>query len=104
MAEMGQSETPNHVRSHGGFPRKRSPGAGDGCIAKYDTSYRPGDNLFTNSALAIDAATGRIKWFHQYTPNDSMDYDEIGTHILIDGKVNGEDRKLQRWRQLPSTM
>jgi alcohol dehydrogenase (cytochrome c) len=61
---------------------------------KYDTSYRPGDNLFTNSALALDAATGRIKWFHQYTPNDSMDYDEIGTHILIDGKVNGEDRKL----------
>jgi alcohol dehydrogenase (cytochrome c) len=61
---------------------------------KYDTSYRPGDNLFTNSALAIDAATGRIKWFHQYTPNDSMDYDEIGTHILIDRKVNGEDRKL----------
>jgi alcohol dehydrogenase (cytochrome c) len=61
---------------------------------KYDTSYRPGDNLFTNSALALDAATGRIKWFHQYTPNDSMDYDEIGTHILIDGKVSGEDRKL----------
>jgi alcohol dehydrogenase (cytochrome c) len=61
---------------------------------KYDTSYRPGDNLFTNSALALDAATGRIKWFHQYTPNDSMDYDEIGTHILIDGKVAGEDRKL----------
>src|SRR5580700_9881342 len=61
---------------------------------KYDTSYRPGDNLFTNSALALDAATGRIKWFHQYTPNDSMDYDEVGTHILIDGKVDGEDRKL----------
>jgi alcohol dehydrogenase (cytochrome c) len=61
---------------------------------KYDTSYRPGDNLFTNSALALDAATGKIKWFHQYTPNDSMDYDEIGTHILIDGKVGGEDRKL----------
>jgi alcohol dehydrogenase (cytochrome c) len=38
---------------------------------KYDTSYRPGDNLFTNSALALDAATGRIKWFHQYTPNET---------------------------------
>ncbi len=61
---------------------------------KYDSSYRPGDNLYTNSALAIDAATGRIRWFHQYTPNDTMDYDETGTHILIDGKVNGEDRKL----------
>jgi alcohol dehydrogenase (cytochrome c) len=61
---------------------------------KYDSSYRPGDNLFTNSALAIDTATGKIRWYHQYTPNDTMDYDETGTHILIDGKVNGEDRKL----------
>jgi len=61
---------------------------------KYDSSYRPGDNLYTNSALAIDAATGKLRWFHQYTPNDSMDYDETGTHILIDTKVNGEDRKL----------
>src|SRR5262252_3481577 len=32
---------------------------------KYDSSYRPGDNLYTNSALALDAATGRIRWFHQ---------------------------------------
>ncbi len=61
---------------------------------KYNSSYRPGDNLYTNSALAIDAATGKVKWFHQYTPNDTMDYDETGTHILIDAKVNGEDRKV----------
>jgi alcohol dehydrogenase (cytochrome c) len=61
---------------------------------KYDSSYRPGDNLFTNSALAIDAATGKLRWYHQYTPNDTMDYDETGTHILIDRKVDGEDRKL----------
>ena len=61
---------------------------------KYDSSYRPGDNLYTNSALAIDAATGKIRWYHQYTPNDTMDYDETGSHILIDTKVNGEDRKI----------
>ena len=61
---------------------------------KYDSSYRPGDNLHTNSALAIDAATGKIVWFHQYTPNDTMDYDETGTHIIIDAKVNGEERKI----------
>jgi alcohol dehydrogenase (cytochrome c) len=63
-------------------------------VPGYDASYRPGDNLYTNSALAFDAATGRIKWFHQYTPNDTRDYDETGSHIIIDGKVNGEDRKL----------
>ncbi len=61
---------------------------------KYDSSYRPGDNLYTNSALAIDAATGRIKWHHQYTPNDTMDFDETGTHVLIDTAVNGENRKI----------
>ena len=66
---------------------------------KYDSSYRPGDNLYTNSALAIDAATGKIRWYHQYTPNDTMDYDETGTHILIDTKVNGEDRKTRRPRR-----
>jgi alcohol dehydrogenase (cytochrome c) len=60
---------------------------------KYDSSYRPGDNLYTNSALALDAATGKLRWYHQYTPNDTMDYDESGSHILIDTKVNGEDRK-----------
>src|SRR5207244_11216772 len=37
---------------------------------KYDSSYRPGDNLYTNSALAIDAATGKIKWHHQYTRSE----------------------------------
>jgi alcohol dehydrogenase (cytochrome c) len=63
-------------------------------VPKYDSSYRPGDNLYTSSALAIDAATGTFKWHFQYTPNDNRDYDETGTHIIIDTKVNGEDRKI----------
>src|SRR5438270_2159489 len=63
-------------------------------VPGYDAQYRPGDNLYTSSALAFDAATGKISWWHQYTPNDNRDYDETGTHILIDTKVNGEDRKL----------
>ena len=54
----------------------------------------PATISITNSALALDAATGKIAGIHQYTPNDTMDYDETGTHILIDGKVDGEDRKL----------
>ncbi len=61
---------------------------------KYDSSWRPGDNLHTNSALAIDAATGKIKWAFQYTPNDTMDFDEAGSHILIDSRFGGDDRKL----------
>src|SRR5215216_5087264 len=63
-------------------------------VPGYDAAYRPGDNLYTSSAIAFDAATGKIVWWHQYTPNDNRDYDETGTHILIDTKVNGEDRKI----------
>jgi alcohol dehydrogenase (cytochrome c) len=60
----------------------------------FDNAYRPGDNLYTNSVLAMNADTGDIKWYFQYTPNDAWDFDEVGTHILIDGKINGEDRKM----------
>ena len=61
---------------------------------RYDSAYRPGDNLFTNSSVAFDAATGKIQWYFQHTANDNRDYDSAGPQILIDGKVNGEDRKL----------
>jgi alcohol dehydrogenase (cytochrome c) len=63
-------------------------------VPGYDSSFRPGDNLYTSSAIAFDAASGKITWHFQYTPNDNRDYDETGAHILIDTKVNGEDRKL----------
>jgi len=63
-------------------------------VPGYDSSYRPGDNLYTNSAIAFDGATGKITWWHQYTPNDNKDYDEAGSHILIDTKIDGEDRKI----------
>src|SRR5262249_49637129 len=54
---------------------------------------RPGDNLYTNSAVALDIETGKLAWHFQYTPNDSWDYDEIGIHMLYDTAINGENRK-----------
>jgi alcohol dehydrogenase (cytochrome c) len=60
----------------------------------YDPEFRPGDNKWAASVLALDPADGRIKWGFQYTPNDPYDYDEISEHPIIDAKVNGEDRKL----------
>jgi alcohol dehydrogenase (cytochrome c) len=45
---------------------------------------RPGDNLYTASTIAIDVATGAIKGHHQYSPNESWDWDEVSPPILVD--------------------
>ena len=63
-------------------------------VPMFDPEYRPGDNLYSNSTVALDADTGELKWHFQYTPGDYLDYDEVGTHLLLDTKVNGEDRKV----------
>jgi len=60
----------------------------------WDAEYRPGDNKWASSVLAISPSDGKIKWGFQYTPNDPYDFDEISEHPIINGKVNGEDRKL----------
>jgi len=54
---------------------------------------RPGDNLYTSSTLAIDVATGAIKGYHQYHPNDSWDWDEVSPPILVDYQRNGKTIK-----------
>jgi alcohol dehydrogenase (cytochrome c) len=54
---------------------------------------RPGDNLFTASTLAIDAATGSIKGHFQYNPNESWDWDEVSPPILVDFTRQGRTVK-----------
>jgi alcohol dehydrogenase (cytochrome c) len=54
---------------------------------------RPGDNLYTSSTIAIDVATGAIKGYHQYHPNDSWDWDEVSPPILVDFQRNGKTIK-----------
>jgi alcohol dehydrogenase (cytochrome c) len=60
----------------------------------YDPEFRPGDNLYTNSVVALDVATGQRKWHFQYTPNDSWDYDEAGVFMLYDTELGGRMRKV----------
>ena len=50
----------------------------------FDPSIRKGDNLYSNSTIALDAATGKLKYFFQYTPNDAWDYDGNNEVILVD--------------------
>ena len=60
----------------------------------YDAEFRPGDNLYTDSVVALDVATGERAWHFQYTPNDSWDYDEVGIHMLYDITIDGRLRKI----------
>ena len=50
----------------------------------WDHEYRPGDNLYTDSTLGLDADTGKIKWHFQHTPNDPFDYDSVSENLLVD--------------------
>jgi alcohol dehydrogenase (cytochrome c) len=63
-------------------------------VPMFDPEFRPGDNLYTNSALAFNVDDGSIAWYFQYTPNESWDYDEIGVHQLINAEVDGQMRTL----------
>jgi len=60
----------------------------------WDSQYRPGDNLYTDSSLALDPDTGKIKWHYQHTPNDDYDYDSVAENVLVDAQVNGRPMKL----------
>jgi alcohol dehydrogenase (cytochrome c) len=63
-------------------------------VPQYDPQARPGDNLYTDSAIALNIDTGKLAWYYQYTPNDSWDYDEVGVHMLYDTIINGQMRKV----------
>ena len=55
---------------------------------------RPGDNLFTGSVVAVNAATGKMVWYFQTSPHDTHDWDSTQTAVLIDDAVDGKPRKL----------
>ena len=60
----------------------------------WDNEYRPGDNLYTDSSLALDADTGKIKWHFQHTPNDPFDFDSVSENILVDVPGKSGPQKL----------
>jgi alcohol dehydrogenase (cytochrome c) len=63
----------------------------------WNPSVRPGDNLYTCSAVAIDPDTGELKWHFQFTPNDGMDWDSAQVPVLVDMDWDGSSRKLMLW-------
>ncbi len=59
-----------------------------------DGDERLGDNLYSNSDLALDAKTGKLLWYFQYTPHDLHDWDANQPVVLVNTKWRGQDRKL----------
>ena len=53
-------------------------------------SSRPGSNLYSSSVVALDAATGALKWYYQMTHHDIFDWDANAPPTLIEVKRNGK--------------
>ena len=60
----------------------------------YDGADRLGDNLYTDCVIALDAKTGKLKWYYQFTPHDVHDWDAQEPPVLIDANWQGQPRKL----------
>lgn len=60
----------------------------------YDGSVREGDNLYSDSVVALDADTGELKLYFQFTPHDIHDWDSTQIPVLADTTFNGEERKV----------
>jgi alcohol dehydrogenase (cytochrome c) len=102
--EFGSESWPGKLYLHGGgttwMPGTYDPELGtifwgtSNPAPDFDGRLRPGDDLYTDCVLALDADTGKLKWYFQFTPHDLFDYDATETPILIDANYKGEARKL----------
>ena len=57
----------------------------------------PADNLYSDSVIALDADTGKLKWYFQFTPGDEYDWDATQVPVLVDMEWQGKPRKLMLW-------
>jgi alcohol dehydrogenase (cytochrome c) len=60
----------------------------------FDGDVRKGDNLYTESMVALDPDSGKLRWYFQFTPHDVHDWDAVEIPVLVDAPFNGQVRKL----------
>lgn len=60
----------------------------------YNGDERKGDNLYSSSIIALDPATGKLRWYFQFTPHDLHDWDANQPPLLLDAAFQGRPRKL----------
>lgn len=58
---------------------------------------RKGDNLYTDSVVALDPDTGKLKWYYQFSPHDEFDFDAVQVPVLADMQWKGAPRKVIMW-------
>jgi alcohol dehydrogenase (cytochrome c) len=63
----------------------------------WNGDVRMGDNLYSDSAMALNHETGGLEWYFQFTPHDVHDWDAIQVPILADLEMDGEMRKVMMW-------
>jgi alcohol dehydrogenase (cytochrome c) len=67
---------------------------GTGNPAPWNPLGRKGDNLYTNSILAIQPTTGKVVWWYQMTPNDPFDYDGVNELVQAELTIDGTPRQV----------
>ncbi len=60
----------------------------------FNGDTREGDNLYSDSIVALEAKTGKLKWYYQFTPHDVHDWDAQEPAVLVDTTWQGKPRKL----------
>ncbi|MSR19690.1 MAG: PQQ-dependent dehydrogenase, methanol/ethanol family [Gemmatimonadetes bacterium] len=63
----------------------------------WNAAQRPGDNLYSDAVVALNADTGELVWHFQFTPNDGYDYDSVQVPVLADIDWNGARRRVMMW-------
>jgi alcohol dehydrogenase (cytochrome c) len=63
-------------------------------VPDWNGEGRMGDNLFTCSLIALDADTGKMKWYFQFSPHETHDWDSSEPPILFNAPIDGKPRKL----------
>ncbi len=63
----------------------------------WNSDARPGDNLYSDSVIALDADTGKLKWYYQFTPHDDFDFDSVQVPVLADIEWQGKPLKVMLW-------
>jgi alcohol dehydrogenase (cytochrome c) len=63
----------------------------------WNGDVRPGNNLYSDCAIALDPDTGKLKWYFQFIPHDTHDWDAAQIPVLVDDTWKGQPRKLIYW-------